>query len=73
MPQGHTPLGAIHYWGLLWGAHFTVCRKREMLLGGERDDVRYLHEMRCPDNLSELGQLAIQVYCFLYYVPNFYH
>ena len=29
--QGHTPLGAIHFWGVLWWVHFTVCRKREML------------------------------------------
>ena len=31
MLQGHIPLGAIHFWGTLWGVHFTVCRKREML------------------------------------------
>ena len=31
MPQGHIPLGAIHFWGTLLGVHFTVCRKREML------------------------------------------
>ena len=29
--QGHLPLGAIHFWGTLWGVHFTACRKREML------------------------------------------
>ena len=31
MPQGHTPLGVSHFLGTLWGVHFTVCRKREML------------------------------------------
>ena len=31
MPQGQSPLGAIHFWGTLRGVHFTVCRKSEML------------------------------------------
>ena len=31
MPQGHTPLGVNHFWGPLWGALFSACRKREML------------------------------------------
>ena len=31
MPQGHTPLGVTHFWGPLWGALFSACRKREML------------------------------------------
>ena len=31
MPQGHTPLGVIHFWGPLWGALFSACRKMEIL------------------------------------------
>ena len=31
MPQGHTPLGVIHFWGPLWGALSSACRKRKML------------------------------------------
>ena len=31
MPQGHTRLGVIHFWGLLWGALFSACWKMEIL------------------------------------------
>ena len=31
MPQVHTPLAPIHFWGIFWSAHFTACWKREML------------------------------------------
>ena len=31
LPQGHAPLGVIHFWGGLWDALFSGCRKREML------------------------------------------
>ena len=31
-PRSYTPLGLIHFWGLLmWGAISTTCRKREMM------------------------------------------
>ena len=31
MPQGHMPLGDIHFWGPLLGAFFSACRKMEIL------------------------------------------
>ena len=31
MPQGHVPIGVIHFGGPLWRALFYGCRKREML------------------------------------------
>ena len=24
-------IGVIHFWGTLWGVHFTLCRKRDLL------------------------------------------
>ena len=31
MPQGHTSLGVTHFWGPLWVALFSACRKMELL------------------------------------------
>ena len=31
MPQGHTPLGLIYFWGPLWGAHFLCMLEKGML------------------------------------------
>ena len=32
MPQGHTLLGLIHFWGPMWGALSSACRKRKCCL-----------------------------------------
>ena len=73
MAQGHTPLGVIHFWGPLWGALFSACRKREVLhvaclkSGNSYCKNRFcglqMVQLECPRVINPLVSSTFGVHC----------